>query len=38
LPKSGLRVVPGPSLEHYGKDFKAHDSSSPVGIWIPVSA
>jgi AraC family transcriptional regulator len=38
LPKSGLRILPGPSLEHYGADFKAHDPQSPVGIWIPVSA
>ena len=37
LPASGLRVVPGPSLEHYGADFKAHDPNAPVGIWIPVS-
>jgi AraC family transcriptional regulator len=37
LPKSGLRILPGPSLEHYGADFKAHDPQSPVGIWIPVS-
>ena len=38
LPKSGLRVLPGPSLERYGEDFKAQDPQSPVGIWIPVSA
>jgi len=37
LPASGLRVVPGPSLEHYGADFKPHDPNAPVGIWIPVS-
>jgi AraC family transcriptional regulator len=37
LPASGLRVLPGPSLEHYGADFKAHDPNAPVGIWIPVS-
>jgi AraC family transcriptional regulator len=38
LPKSGLRLVPGPSLERYGEDFQAHDPQAPVGIWIPVSA
>jgi predicted transcriptional regulator YdeE len=37
LPAAGLRVAPGPSLEHYGPDFKAHDAHAPVGIWIPVS-
>jgi len=37
LPASGLRVAPGPSLERYGAEFKAHDSNSPVGILIPVS-
>jgi AraC family transcriptional regulator len=37
LPRSGLRVLPGPSLERYGEDFKAQDPQSPVGICIPVS-
>lgn len=38
LPKSGLRILPGPSLERYGEDFKPNDPQAPVGIWIPVSA
>lgn len=37
LPASGLRVAPGPSLERYGAEFKAHDPNAPVGILIPVT-
>jgi AraC family transcriptional regulator len=37
LPASGLRVLPGPSLERYGADFQAHDPNAPVGIHIAVS-